>query len=258
MKSEDWTLQVLSHEPMNGWARSAEQLKAFLDALSEAIAAGPYGVPVVWKSYQEMDVDRWRDVGAIEHHLLTRRDSNDDGTLTGVPQSSTVVQAYLDHGADTDFSDGADLLNLRAALGHEPRFGSISCQAEFFARKPEPPAKPLHDHDPRWLADLLGTTAASVNADDARIYTIGVDDALAERVDLPPLGLGILSLAPYGIDLDPLPASLTAYPCPTGYPDGQVIVADLDRAATDPEPLVDDLLILNEALEAASHANSAD
>ncbi|MFC7621251.1 hypothetical protein [Microlunatus sp. GCM10028923] len=250
---EDWKLQVLSHERVLDWTASARQLKAFMDALSDLVEAGPYGEKLSWKSYEEMDVDLWPDLGRVEQELLAMRDTNDDGTLAGPnPDSRIVVQAYLDRGTETDYSEAGQLINLRAVLGHDPQFSSIGCQATFSARRPDQPAQLLSDHDPAWLVELLCTAAASVNADQARIDTRSVFRALRARVDLAPLGLGILSLAPYGIDLDPLPTSLTAYPCPTGYPDGQVIVADLERAATDPESLVDDLLILNDAIETAA------
>ncbi|GAB3753288.1 hypothetical protein [Microlunatus parietis] len=241
---------MLSTQRVDNWAQSAEQLKAFMDALSATVSAGPYGLPLAWKSYQEMDVELWHDLSAIERELVDMRNTNDDGTLAGAnPDSHVVVQAYLDRGSDTDFSDSGQLLNLRATLGHDAEFPSIDGKAEFYVGERKQPALPLQGHDPGWLVQLISTAAASVSADRARIITDSLHDAIADRRILP-LGLGVLSLAPHGIDLD-LPASLTAYPCPTGYPDGQVIVADLDRAATDPESLVDDLLLLNEALEAA-------
>lgn len=47
-----------------------------------------------------------------------------------------------------------------------------------------------------------------------------------------------------------MPPTFTAHPCPTGYPDGLVLVADPDLVTNDPEALLDDILAVDGALAA--------
>jgi hypothetical protein len=105
---------------------------------------------------------------------------------------------------------------------------------------------PLPDHPIDWLVRLVSAASAAVAADQARIETVPLADELMDaRFDSV---VGALTLAPHGIDLDVLPASVSVRPCPVGYPDGAVLVADLQQVTTDPAALVDDLLVLDDAL----------
>jgi len=242
---ENWRLLVINDRDNDGWGEPAQKFVAFLTALSSAVAE-VYGTGLIWHG-PDMPDGGWLDPQRIERGFAEDKTRDEAGKALAYIPSWVVVQGFLDRGEHTDFSEDKWLVNVSGTAGGEPVDGTISVNAQFYVRKS---ARQLIDHDPDWLVSLLCRVAAAVSATRGRITTDGFLDAEVDADVVTPegIGTGALSLAPHGVSLDPWPASLTAYPCPVGYPDGQVIVADLARFATDPASLIPDLATLTVAL----------
>jgi len=245
--SDNWDLLVINDHENDGWAEPAQKFVAFLIALSDAVAES-YGTGLLWHGPDMPDGD-WLDPQRIERGFAEDKYRDESGkVLTYIP-SWVVVQGFLDRGEHTDFSEDKWLVNVSGTAGGEPVDGTINVNAQFYVRKT---ARRLIDHDLDWLIGMLCRVADAVSATRGRISTDGFIDAEVDADVVTPegIGTGALSLAPHGVNVDPWPTSLTVFPCPVGYPGGQVVVADLERFTTDPASLIPDLAMLTDALTA--------
>jgi len=235
---QDWTLNLASRQAVEVWHGEARRLRGLLDVVSECVTA-EYQAPLVWRD-EDLSVEQWRDLDEIVAEMERQQLRDDFGKIMKGGGATGVVQGYRNDlpremtnvlwtaGSDEwPFSAAADFYTKDLAGGH---------------------ARPFADHSVDWLVRLLSASAAAVSAEEGRIYTGPLIDALIdERMEA---AVGALTLAPHGIDPAALPASITAYPCPVGYPDGQILVADLERVTNDPASLVNDLLAIDDALTA--------
>lgn len=241
---ENWDLVVIDDRDLTGWTQPAEQFTDFLKVLSAAVAES-YGTGLLWHGL-DMPQGDWIDPSQIERLFVKHRPRDERRQVLNYVPSGVVVQGFLDRGADTRFDHENWFVNLRGTASGEaaePGLGGLSVNAEFYAARS---ARSLLDHDLDWLIRLLASTGASVSATYGRITTDGLLDAIVDADKR--ITVGGLTLAPHGVELDPWPSSLTAYPCPVGYSDGQVVVADLDLLVNDPSSVIPDLLSLNAAL----------
>jgi hypothetical protein len=243
---ENWDLVVIDDRDVQGWAQPAEQFTQFLKALSRAVTES-YGMGLAWHG-PDLPDDDWLDPAQIERLFVEHRPRYEDGRLLTYVPSGVVVHGFLDRGPNTDFSDENQFVRVygtAAGESDECGDGGLSINAVFAARKG---AMPLNEHRMEWLIGLLCSVGAAVTATRGRITTDGYLDATVDADVTGTITVGGLTLAPRGVDLEPWPSSLTPYPCPVGYPDGQVIVADLGLLVNDPGSLIPDLLSLNAAL----------
>ena len=246
MVIEDWTLQVISKEPIDSWEEAARVLRGLLDAVGSAVAR-EYGASPSW-SNEDMGAEAWQDLDRITANVLDLRHRDEEGRLWEELGSSGIVQGYLP-------GHGRALVNLRYTL--RSNRNSAQCHIEFWAAGRDAVARPLDRHPPEWLVYLACSVGAAVRADQVRVYTRSLSRALRTADPKAWFSLGAVSLAPSGLDTSGLPASLTAYDCPMGYPQGTVVVADLRRVVDDPASLVGDLLVLDDALARAATQRNA-
>ncbi|GAB4001632.1 hypothetical protein GCM10029992_37680 [Glycomyces albus] len=237
----EWALVTSSDTRVeNGLSGEARRLRSQLDAISERIEA-EYGAPLTWRS-EDMSAEQWRDLDAIGTEIEANRLRDDDGNLMPGGSAGGSVQGYLDGYPDFMASGGWSVGGDEAAFDHV---------LEFRAADPtRGDARPLNEHDPDFLVALLCAAAAAVDADEATIRYGKLEDTLADAREEASWYTGALTLFSTGIRDAELPDSITAYPCPVGYPDGTVLVADLDRVISDYETLVPDLLRVHDLYQA--------
>jgi hypothetical protein len=194
-----------------------------------------YSEPLIWRS-ATMTAEQWQDLDAITAEILDGqiRDETPEQNLMAGAGATGLVQGYR-----------GQLPNMAVAstwsVGSERSpFNNI---LNFNDREPDKGnARRLNEHEPAWLVRLLCEAAAAVGADQAKIKDGMLDDEVADVREEASWHVGALTLFPEGIGDAELPESITAYPCPSGYPDGVVLVADLDKVIDEPESLVPDLL----------------
>lgn len=234
-----WTMVVSSKQVIDGgWAGEAQRLRSFLDVVSTCLET-EYHESVAWGN-DVLSVEQWNDLNKLTAEIERQRLRNDDGSLfTGGSSGSVVVARRgeaLESMANNLWNVGGD---------GEWQFNSAITFYDYDFKAGE--AKPLLEHPTAWLVHLISAASASVGAVEGRIDTDELMDEMLEVREV--FDVGGLTLAPNGIGDAKLPASITAYPCPVGYPNGLVLVADMDRLVNDPASLVDDLLAVNDILK---------
>lgn len=242
-----WTLVTSSWKAVDGWPAEAARLRSQLDAINACIA-DEYGEPLVWQS-PTMTAEQWSDSQAITDEIMRVRirDETPEQNLMPGAGARGVVQGYRDGFAKFMIASGWGV-------------GGDGCQfnnvLNFSDRTPsEGHARKLNEHSPEWLVNLLCSAATAVDASEATIRYGDLEDELAEASEEAASRIGALTLLPNGIDGAELPDSITAHPCPVGYPDGIVLVADLDRVVNDYEALVPDLLRIHDTYRAQTDSN---
>lgn len=237
-----WTMVVPSKQVVEGgWAGEARRLRSFLDVVSECMRP-VYREPVVWCD-EDLTVEQWRDLAEVTAEIERQRLRDDEDRIVEGGRSGGAVVAYREGAAKSMIG------NLWNVGGD----GEWKFNAALTFRTGDPVAGrafPLGDHPVEWLVRLLSASSASVGAEESRIETNPMADELIDaRYESI---VGELTLAANGIGDAVLPDSVTAYPCPVGYPNGVVLVADLERAASDPASLVDDLLTVDDLIRSRS------
>ena len=229
-----WKLVTSSQEQVDGWEAEAARLRRQLDAITACMAT-EYSEPLIWRS-ETMTAEQWQNLDSITAEILAERirDEMPEQNLMAGAGATGLVQGYRGQlpnlAVASVWSVGSDRSPFNNILNFndlEPDKGN---------------ARRLNEHEPAWLVRLLCEAAAAVGADEAKVKHGDLDDELADVREEASWHVGALTLFPNGIGEAELPESITAYPCPSGYPDGVVLVADLDRVITDPESLIPDLL----------------
>jgi hypothetical protein len=232
-----WKLNVVSAEPLSSWAAAAQRLRDVLRALSHQVSAA-YGAPVTWLS-QGLDAAGWADVDRIAAEMERLITTTEQGTPWPELGARGVVSGYL---------DGRTLIILNWHARHSEK--PTQCIADFRTAAHDGVAKPLAEHDPEWLADLLLDTAnAMVRISEGYISTRAWSRAHSARQVNAGYTVGAVTYAPGPVDADALPASLrVARQTEAGT---AIVVKDLQRFASDPASLLDDLLALEEQIGTA-------
>src|SRR6266545_1458297 len=232
-----WRLHVASRERVGVWHGEARRLRAVLDAISACVGE-EYGAPLDWRN-ESMSADQWSSLDEIAAELERERLRDDEGEVMQGGGSTNVIQGYRDAAPKA-------MTNALASVGADDDWPFV-CNTTFYTRETEQGgARLLHEHPVDWLVRLLCEAADPVRADQARITTTSLQGELLDARET--TNVGALTLAPHGINTAAMPARVQAHPCPVGYPDGVVLVADLQRVANDPASLVDDLLAVDDLL----------
>ncbi|MCH7229986.1 hypothetical protein L0U85_03800 [Glycomyces sp. L485] len=237
----EWALVTSSDKhAQDGWRGEARRLRSQLDAIADRIGA-EYETPLTWRS-ENMSAAQWSDLDAVTAVIEANRLRDDDGNLMPGGSAGGGIQGYLDDYPEFMVSGGWSV------GGDETGFNHV---LEFHASNPaRGEARPLNEHSPEFLVELLCAAAAAVDADEATIRYGRLEDELADAREEAAWYIGALTLFPNGIGEAELPGSIWTYPCPAGYPDGVVLVADLERVVSDYEALVPDLLRVHDLYKA--------
>ncbi len=232
-----WTLDVVAAQELHSWAAAARRLRGVLAAISQSIAAA-YGRPVTWIS-GGLDAAGWTDVERIAEDM--ERQINRD-------ESSRVWHELGAAGAASGYLDGRDLTIVAWTARHERV--PMQCIADFWTPNHDGVAKPLAEHDPDWLADLvLDTALAMGGAKHAHIATGAWTRGLIRRGIRERDTVGAVTYAPGPVDPNALPDTLhIARQTEAGT---AIVVKDLQRFASDPAWLLDDLLALEQQIGTA-------
>jgi hypothetical protein len=231
---------VGSRQPAELWRGEVRRLRRLLDVMSDAVQE-QYGGPLTWRS-EDLSAEQWRDPGQVAAKMERKQLRDDFGKVMTGGGARGVVQGYRDDLAESMTSA---MWKVGAVDGRYP----FQCNNKFWAGDLDKGyALGLYEHPVDWLVRLLCTSAVAISGDSGRIYTTQLLDAIID--ERPEANVGALTLVPNSIDPATLPASITAYPCPVGYPDGVVLVADPERVVNDPESLVGDLLAVDDTLTA--------
>lgn len=251
-----WGFSTGSAVPSSSLRAYAVRLRTVLDTVSARIAE-QYGAPLEWHG-EDMNVDQWRDIDQIEEELTRQITRDDAGRLWEELGTRGVVLGRLpgatEHMMGVHWHAGS-----RESSTVPSRFG---VWATVYTKKPElGDGRLFVEHPLDWLILLLCDVARSAQATTANLNYDPVTDAIVEffmeqdsNADSPEADA--LTLVPDGIDPALLPPSLTAYPCPIGYPNGTVVAVDLQQATDNPESLVPDLISLGKLLKAQQGGSS--
>jgi hypothetical protein len=235
--SERWILNLASRQPVELWHGEARRLRATLNAISGCVER-EYATPLIWRS-ETLSAEQWSDLDEIAAKMVREQLRDDNDTIMHGGGASSVVQGYRD-----DLPKPMTNALWTAGSDEWP----FVCNIDFYAATPDSgEGKPLSEHPATWLVELLCTAAVAAHASHAQIHARTLLRLLMRaREDN---DVGVLTLAPHGIDTTALPHSITAHPCPSGFPDGMVLMPDLDRVARDPASLVADLLAVDDAIK---------
>ncbi|HEX4246897.1 MAG TPA: hypothetical protein VH008_03455 [Pseudonocardia sp.] len=136
---------------------------------------------------------------------------------------------------------GVSLVAVSWELGAEGHGGTVRLRFAADA------AGPLETQSPSWLADLLCAACALLEATQGQVTTRTLSRLLGRRGAS--LAVGALTLLPDGLPREVVaPPGFTALPAPTGYPNGEVLVADLQQVAQRPEVVADALVDVDQRL----------
>jgi hypothetical protein len=234
---ENWLMTIWSDDRTDLWHGEARRLRATLNAISACVRAH-YGEPLTWRS-ETLDADGWRDIDQLAAHLDSHQLRDDAGKIMKGGGANGTVQGYLGNRPQ-------NMTNMQYGAGSGDAT-PFHCTVHFYARESERGARPINEHPPAWLAQLLAETAQATgdNISLARIHTNRLSRLL--RRARPLATVGALTLAPAAIDTTALPASIAVYPCPN-LPDRVVLVASLNEVTTDPESVVADLIAAEDAI----------
>lgn len=238
--SVSWKLNVASPQPLDGWYGEAQRLQNVLDTVSRQVEI-EYGFVLLWRN-EDLTTERWQDTDTLATYLKNEELRDDFGKLMVGAGSNCVVQGYRQENTDAS-------TNALVTAGTKGEWTFV-CTVTFYAGDTACGMfRTLPGHRPEWLVRLLCEVAHAAHATIARIRISSLSKPL--RRARPGYNVGVLTLAPHGVDVTALPVSITAHPCPVGYPDGLVLAADLDLLAADPAALVDDLLVVDDLLRQA-------
>lgn len=247
-------MSVNSKQALEGsWPAEAKRLRGFFDLMSQCLEA-EYGEPLVWAT-ELYTAEQWTDVDVITAHMQRRNLNASDGQPAAFDDASGVSFAHRTSESNPSLFKTVATMHWDVGGDGEWQFSS---RMEFDPDDED--AKPLQNHSVEWLVHTLSSAAAYVNAVEATIDTSALanammdegDNRLDEYGDPPVIHVRGINLAPHGIGDATLPASITAHRCPVGYPDGLILVPDMDRLINDPASLVDDLFTLDDILKTAN------
>jgi hypothetical protein len=230
----------VSAEPLDSWAAAASRLRDVLDAISNRVAAA-YGQSMTWLS-QNLDSAGWADVDRIAAEMERLIITTEQGVPWHELGADGVVSGYL---------DGRSLIILDWHTRH--RDTPMQCIADFKTPASDGVARPLAEHDADWLADLLLDTAnAMVRVSEGHISTSAFSRGRRARKIRAGYTVGAVTYAPDRVDPDALPDTLRIVrESPAGT---AIVVKDLQRFASDPASLLDDLLALEQLIGTARAA----
>jgi hypothetical protein len=232
-----WTLNVVSSAPLDSWTAAATRLRDVLDAISRQVAA-TYGRPVTWLD-PDLDAAGWADVDRIAAEMERQINTDETGRVWHELGADGPVAGYL---------DGRRLISTQWSARHHET--PMQCIVEFVTPTHDGVARPLAEHDPIWLADLLlDTAAAMVRASEGHISTTAFGRARRARKIRAGYTVGAVTYAPARVDPNALPDTLRiARQTEVGT---AIAVKDVQRFASDPASLLDDLLALEQQIGTA-------
>ncbi|GAB3755224.1 hypothetical protein [Microlunatus parietis] len=234
---EPWILQVATRSVLDSWQAAALVMRDILNAISDAVAP-VYGGQLRWSS-EDTTYEDWESIDTITEHLIALRSLNDHGQpIEEIGATGGIGGHLLDATGECD-----RLVSCvwSARTNHRYGFGG-----PFEFKPSRGVAKPLNEHAPEWLADLVCRTGHHGHAQEVAVHNQGLGDAFWETpIKVIPAGCGVATYVPLGVTVPTdLPPSFTVYPRELGT----AIIADLDQALTAPETLVDDLITLSRQL----------
>lgn len=218
--------------------------------ITEQVAA-QHNQPLEWRN-ERLNTEQWNDPERMIAEILEQRLRTEGGTaLFPGGESRSVTQGHL-NGAQDAF------VNSLWAVGgdHEWQF---TANQDFYTDDDGPSdvlARHLDDYPIEWLVNLVRQTAQCVDADEARIHTMGIFKAMKKYTvprEIRRL-LGAVTFAPHGITDTALPDSVSLHPGIDTKPDSVILTVDLDTAVNNPATIIDDLLAVHAAMRPGSAA----
>jgi hypothetical protein len=186
--------------------------------------------PLRWRDGS--GTDRRVDEGLLEL-VLAHRERHDDGALVSGAASIGDLRARR--------GDGAWLTAVSWELGAESGGGSV--RVRFDADSVGSLAKQSGPD----LAALLCAVANAVHAVHGQVTTRKLSRALGHRGAS--LAVGALTLFPGGLPSQThVPRDFSVLPATPGYPNGAVLVADLEHVTVEPESVADALAELDRSI----------
>lgn len=234
---EDWTVQALTTRPQvhsQKWDVIARTLGGVLDAVQTAAEGrrlSPEG-PLHWQD--GFGAPQSAGPGGLLELVMALRERHSGGgdLVTGAASVGDLLGQS---------PSGVFVVAVSWELGAEGHRGSVRLR---FAADV---AGPLEAQSPSWLVGLLCAVSAVLDAAQGQVTTRTLSRLLGRRGTS--LAVGALTLLPDGLPPDVLaPPGFTALPAPTGYPNGEVLLADLAQVAERPEVVADALAELDEQL----------
>jgi hypothetical protein len=235
MVKVNWQAQFLFEEPLISTENVAQRLRDLMDGLSEW-ASAVYGGALRWKA-EHNDAD-CETIADILRCIDEGRIRDDVGWSRSEFFASGVLYGNL--------PDASRLLKLRWDI-HDLS-PHLQILVEFSPLSKTSPAKSLQEHTPEALAVLLHRGVQAIDAGRARIFARPLTKALRAATGKTFFTLGEGSFIRDGVKLPEIPPSFKVFPGEAGI----VLIADLERAVNDPESLVPEILVIAEALPAAS------
>lgn len=236
---------------------AAEQVISCLNMVSEWVTA-EYGSPLRWVNagYTDDWLDPVKVQGVIDEVRRTNTLASD--SYAGFSTAGYLDLSTVDVSSDRSFAGVRFSVDLEAAVGIGPDPGvGFGCEFNTFS---DPPALSLLETPVGSMIGLMCSAAqtlgpdARVRVDDDRFYDAYFDSDYADSD--PRLSVGVYTLVPEGLVVEPWPETLSRRPAP-GLPGWQVVITDLEQYGRDPAVLLPDLITLNRALLASENGSAS-